>query len=400
VFGVSRRPPPKGDEQLNLFVAVFADVPIRDQRDMMERPFFSLSKKPRLKPIEYRVGDTWVRVSTNPDFGMASIWDSDILIWAATQLTEAHDRGSPVSPVIKFHPYELLRAVRRATGGKEYRDLRAALQRLTHTAVQTNIRVKGNRKFASFHWLESWTEVVDEASEESRGMTITLPLWLYQGILEQGGVLTIHEDYFLLTGGVERWLYRVARKHFGLDSAYEGNDRSGGKLSDMQAGWATTLASEAAANGQRVILFSHHQPFSLYDNQGPVLAKCIQGLLNSGRVFAWYWGHEHRCVIFERHPQWQLFGRCIGHGGFPYFRDIFPGALNPKMNPDGSRWITLVTRNTAPTGTVLDGRNPYIKGHEEEYGPNGYATLEFSDDHMNETIHAPDGTVLYERQLI
>jgi hypothetical protein len=149
-----------------------------------------------------------------------------------------------------------------------------------------------------------------------------------------------------------------------------------------------------------VILFSHHQPFSLYDNQGPVLAKCIQGLLNSGRVFAWYWGHEHRCVIFERHPQWQLFGRCIGHGGFPYFRDIFPGALNPKMNPDGSRWITLVTRNTAPTGTVLDGRNPYIKGHEEEYGPNGYATLEFSDDHMNETIHAPDGTVLYERQLI
>jgi plasmid replication initiation protein len=46
-------------------------------------------------------------------------------------------------------------------------------------------------------------------------MTITLPLWLYQGILEQGGVLTIHEDYFLLTGGLERWLYRVARKHAG-----------------------------------------------------------------------------------------------------------------------------------------------------------------------------------------
>jgi len=28
-------------------------------------------------------------------------------------------------------------------------------------------------------------------------------------------VLTIHEDYFLLTGGIERWLYRVARKHAG-----------------------------------------------------------------------------------------------------------------------------------------------------------------------------------------
>ena len=31
----------------------------------------------------------------------------------------------------------------------------------------------------------------------------------------KGGVLTIHEDYFLLTGGIERWLYRVARKHAG-----------------------------------------------------------------------------------------------------------------------------------------------------------------------------------------
>ena len=46
-------------------------------------------------------------------------------------------------------------------------------------------------------------------------MTITLPDWLFNGILMKGGVLTIHEDYFLLTGGIERWLYRVARKHAG-----------------------------------------------------------------------------------------------------------------------------------------------------------------------------------------
>ena len=46
-------------------------------------------------------------------------------------------------------------------------------------------------------------------------MTLTLPDWLFEGILMKGGVLTIHEDYFLLTGGIERWLYRVARKHAG-----------------------------------------------------------------------------------------------------------------------------------------------------------------------------------------
>lgn len=38
---------------------------------------------------------------------------------------------------------------------------------------------------------------------------------LYHGITEGGLILSIHEDYFLLTGGVERWLYRVARKHAG-----------------------------------------------------------------------------------------------------------------------------------------------------------------------------------------
>ena len=89
------------------------------------------------------------------------------------------------------------------------------LERLTHSAVRTSIRASGKSKFASFHWLESWTEIVEEETQETKGMTITLPLWLYQGILEQGGVLTIHEDYFLLTGGLERWLYRVARKHAG-----------------------------------------------------------------------------------------------------------------------------------------------------------------------------------------
>jgi len=210
-----QREPPRGDSQLDLFVAVFADIPIRDQRDMMERPFFSLAKNPRVKPIEYKVGETWVEVSSNPQFGMATIWDADILIWAATQLTEARDRGMETSPTIRFLPYDLLKAIRRGTSGQDYRDLRSALTRLAGTLVRTNIRATGRRKTAVFHWLESWSEIIDEVKQESRGITLTLPQWLYHGILQQGGVLTIDPDYFLITGGVERWMYRVARKHAG-----------------------------------------------------------------------------------------------------------------------------------------------------------------------------------------
>jgi plasmid replication initiation protein len=215
---MTRRRRPAGDQQPDLFAATFADIPIRDQRDTMERPFFSLAKRPRLEPIKYNVGDVWVEVSANPQFGMATIWDADIIIWASTQITEALDTNLSPSRTIKFHPYNLLNSIRRATGGKDYARLRAALERLTHTAVRTNIRAAGKQKFASFHWLESWTETIDEKTGEPTGMTITLPDWIYEGIVEQGGVLTIHEDYFLLTGGIERWLYRVARKHAGHQS--------------------------------------------------------------------------------------------------------------------------------------------------------------------------------------
>ena len=42
-----RRPP--RSEQLELFIACFTDIAFRDHRDMMERPFFSLNKNPRLR---------------------------------------------------------------------------------------------------------------------------------------------------------------------------------------------------------------------------------------------------------------------------------------------------------------------------------------------------------------
>src|SRR5262249_28604245 len=111
MFAMSIRPPPRGDSQPDLFAATFADIPIRDQRDMMERPFFSLAKTPCQAPIEYSVGDVWVKVSANHEFGMATIWDADILIWAATQITEALDRGLDPSRTIQFHPYNLLKSV-------------------------------------------------------------------------------------------------------------------------------------------------------------------------------------------------------------------------------------------------------------------------------------------------
>ena len=46
------------DPQFDLFVPFITDLPLRDQRETMERPFFSLAKRKGLKPeTKYRPGE-------------------------------------------------------------------------------------------------------------------------------------------------------------------------------------------------------------------------------------------------------------------------------------------------------------------------------------------------------
>lgn len=203
--------------QFELFLPYLADLSLRDQREMMERPFFSLAKSKRQKPIDYRSpdGKTWVHVSGNPDYGMATIWDADILIYCASMLSDMKRRGiNDVPRTLKIMPYDLLRAIDRPTTGRAYELLGQALDRLVSTTVKTNIRAE-NRREATFSWLDGWQQIVDERTERSRGMTIELSNWFYEGVMMTGGVLAIDRAYFHLTGGRERWLYKVARKHAG-----------------------------------------------------------------------------------------------------------------------------------------------------------------------------------------
>jgi plasmid replication initiation protein len=206
------------DPQFDLFVPFIADLPLRDQRETMERPFFSLAKRKRLKPIDYVSpnGEVFVNVFPNAEFGMATIWDADILIWAASTLNNLRKQGKNDLPrALHFHPYDLLKTIQRPTGGHQYHLLRESLARLQATTIVTNIRVKKGKKHRQFSWIESWTDHESDDPQHSRGMCLTLSDWFYEGILMDGGLLAIDPTYFSITGGRERWLYRVARKHAG-----------------------------------------------------------------------------------------------------------------------------------------------------------------------------------------
>jgi plasmid replication initiation protein len=207
-------PPDSERLRLDPFVIATGDASPRDQRDLMERPFFSLAKGKRTVPILYEAGGQRVEVYARPDYGMATIWDADILIWAASQIVEAENRGFPTSRFFRFTPYQLLRAVGRSTGNRQYTLLKAALMRLQSTVIATTIRNGAHWRRRQFSWINEWEEL---ATRDGRvlGMEFVLPDWFYSSVIDRSLVLAIDPAYFRLTGGIERWLYRTARKHAG-----------------------------------------------------------------------------------------------------------------------------------------------------------------------------------------
>ncbi len=172
----------------------------------------------------------------------------------------------------------------------------------------------------------------------------------------------------------------------GLDTGYKDHQLAGDQVS-----WLNGILAQA--EDRKVILLSHHQPFSLLGSQGPKLVRDLGPVLESRRIFAWYWGHEHRCVLHDPHPLWGFQGRCMGHGGFPQFRDDL-GEI-----PSSPQWKRLNAKNLVPGGKILDGPNVHIPGHENEYNPHGYLALEFDDQHLVELVYDADGTLLNEQEM-
>jgi plasmid replication initiation protein len=203
-----------GPEPLHLFRALPGDLAPRDAQDLMAYPFFSLAKSKRLAPIDFRAGAITSRVEAVPEHGMATIWDADVLIWAASQIVNARDAGLRTSRLMAATPYEILTFVGWGASARDYQRLKAGLDRLQWTTVATSIRQMADRRRHRFSWINEWKERAD-ANGRALGVELILPDWFYAGVLEEALVLTIDRSYFSLTGGLERWLYRVVRKHGG-----------------------------------------------------------------------------------------------------------------------------------------------------------------------------------------
>jgi hypothetical protein len=89
-------------------------------------------------------------------------------------------------------------------------------------------------------------------------------------------------------------------------------------LPDAIVTWLQAIAPQIEQ--QAVIILTHHQVLSVYDDCFTKQADQIFAILK--RPVLWLWGHEHRLVVYEpfdgRARGWPVItGRCIGHGGMP-----------------------------------------------------------------------------------
>lgn len=193
------------------------EVALRDDRSLLEYPFFGLARRAGHTPLEFRSGEVALRV-TGGEKGIATIWDRDVLIYASSIVNKAVDAGETPHRRIRFVAHDFLRTARRGTGKRAYQQLSEALERLNTTHITTSIETGGEGERRGFHWIDQFKEntiITKDGERRLSNIEITINEWLFRGLVEDRSVLGISPEYFDLQGGLERRLYQIARKHCG-----------------------------------------------------------------------------------------------------------------------------------------------------------------------------------------
>jgi hypothetical protein len=134
----------------------------------------------------------------------------------------------------------------------------------------------------------------------------------------------------------------------GLDTSWDTEVLTKGASAVLQDPQAEFVATVAKASDRKLFLLSHHQLDSAYDKEdiGPVLTAKLGPVLETGRVTAWWWGHEHRVMGLNPAHKVQFLS-CVGHGGVPVLQTHAPdapipapGAWEPRgfLNISGEHW--------------------------------------------------------------
>jgi plasmid replication initiation protein len=213
---------PRKHKQIDFFIADELDiVNFRDELASMEHPFFAL-KGGDTREREYINDNVTITVRPAVRIGMATIFDKDVWIYTISKLCQAIYEDRPVSRIVRFTAYDFFVTTNREIGGRTYKELEKALDRLAGTRITTNIQHSEDKREAiGFGLIDGWHVVEEQKGKLDVGMIeVTLPNWLYEAITKTK-LLKISADYFRIRKAIDRRLYEIARKHCGNQHEFQ-----------------------------------------------------------------------------------------------------------------------------------------------------------------------------------
>ncbi|TFF17198.1 replication protein [Jiella endophytica] len=230
------RAAPDDDAQLMFFVPAIYDAPIKDDVNLMDVAPFSLSKRARTGIIQYELKDSLITIEGGAETGLATVFDYDIFLNMVSALADEVRRyrvedGKGLRPSLPSKVYRpsvahILKFCRRSSGGRQYEEIEAALGRLSKTTIKvTNLSGGKRRQVDSRPLIGEYRIISKTSTGKVDEVEVTIPDWVYLSIVRADKslpLLTLHEDYFLISSGLGRFIYRLARKAAGKTEARYG----------------------------------------------------------------------------------------------------------------------------------------------------------------------------------
>ncbi|MET3109112.1 plasmid replication initiation protein [Oxalobacteraceae bacterium GrIS 1.18] len=229
--------------QLELFLANLVDYSLKDDRDTMEMPVFSLSTKPDMQVWKWQSVDGRRSVEVEPSrLGRATMHDKDFLIFLTSQIMATIKDGETLPQRVRFQLADYFFVTKKKVNKRASRVQNAtttieldennqpikplskdpyqlaeeALDRLKFTSVK--IRTKndrGGRRVDAISFIGNWS-IVERSPGDGRATIIEVEIseWLRK-VVEEKSVLTIAPTYFELRKPLEKRLYEIGKKHCG-----------------------------------------------------------------------------------------------------------------------------------------------------------------------------------------
>lgn len=227
------RAPPTDDAQLMFFVPAVYDAPIKDDVSLMDVAPFALGKNVRTGVITYELKDSLITVEGGAEVGLATVFDYDIFLNMVSYLAEEVrrfriDESKGLRPTLPPKVYRptaahILKFCRRRSGGRQYEEVEEALRRLAKTSITiTNLAGGKRRQVDTRPLLGEYSVISKTGTGKVDQIEIRIPDWIYLSVVRADKVLpllTLNPDYFLISSGLGRFIYRLARKAAGKDEA-------------------------------------------------------------------------------------------------------------------------------------------------------------------------------------